>query len=161
MKKGVTRRKVLGYIRKNPKAKAKEVAQAVGVSISCVYNVKSQALKAQREKAQNAPTLKLSPKLASKPIRIQLIKQHREEAKRILNILDTATRNRETQDNVNHPPHYKVGGIEVIDFIESKKFNYNLGNVIKYVSRADHKGNRLEDLQKARWYLDREIGGLS
>lgn len=144
MKKGVTRRKVLGYIRKNPKARAKEVAKAVGVSISCVYNVKSQALKAQREKAQNAPALKLSPKLASRPIRIQLIEQHRKET-----------------DNVNHPPHYKVGGIEVIDFIESKKFNYNLGNVIKYVSRADHKGNRLEDLQKARWYLDREIGGLS
>jgi hypothetical protein len=127
MKKGVTRRKVLGYIRKNPKAKAKEVAQAVGVSISCVYNVKSQALKA-----------------------------HGTEVAKTVRVLQAISK----PDNVNHPPHYKVGGIEVIDFIESKKFNYNLGNVIKYVSRADHKGNRLEDLKKARWYLDREIGGV-
>ena len=61
-------------------------------------------------------------------------------------------------DNVNSPAHYKVGGIETIDFIEAKKLNYNLGNVIKYVTRAEHKANRLEDLQKAKWYLEREIG---
>lgn len=60
-------------------------------------------------------------------------------------------------DAVNHPDHYKVGGIETIDFIEAKKLNYHLGNVVKYVARADHKGKRLEDLKKARWYLDREI----
>lgn len=64
-------------------------------------------------------------------------------------------------DPVNHPAHYKVGGIETIDFIEAKSLNYNLGNVVKYVSRADHKGERLENLEKARWYLDREIGILS
>jgi len=166
MKKGVTRRKVLSYIRKNPRAKAREVANALGIGIASVYNVTYQARKEQKEKAQKvpltalSPKLKLSPKLASKPIRIQLIKQHREEINKVLKTLDTVSRNRGVQDNVNHPPHYKVGGIEVIDFIESKKFNYNLGNVIKYVSRADHKGNRLEDLKKARWYLDREIGGV-
>jgi hypothetical protein len=60
-------------------------------------------------------------------------------------------------DVVNHPDHYKVGGIETIDFIEAKKLNYHLGNVVKYITRADHKGKRLEDLKKARWYLDREI----
>jgi hypothetical protein len=64
-------------------------------------------------------------------------------------------------DPVNHPAHYKVGGIETIDFIEAKSLGYNLGNVVKYVSRADHKGERLENLEKARWYLDREIGNLS
>ena len=64
-------------------------------------------------------------------------------------------------DNVNSPAHYKVGGIETIDFIEAKKLNYNLGNVVKYITRADHKGNRLEDLQKAKWYLEREINTLS
>lgn len=63
-------------------------------------------------------------------------------------------------DNVNHPAHYKVGGIETIDFIEAKQLNYNLGNVVKYVSRADHKGERLENLEKALWYLEREIGNL-
>lgn len=60
-------------------------------------------------------------------------------------------------DVVNHPDHYKVGGIETIDFIEAKGLNFHLGNVVKYVVRADHKGRRLEDLKKARWYLDREI----
>ena len=60
-------------------------------------------------------------------------------------------------DNVNHPAHYKVGGIETIDFIEAKGFGYNLGNVVKYLARAEHKGNREEDLLKARWYLNREI----
>jgi hypothetical protein len=60
-------------------------------------------------------------------------------------------------DVVNHPPHYKIGGIETIDFIEAKGLDYNLGNVVKYVTRADHKGNKLQDLEKARWYLDRAI----
>jgi hypothetical protein len=65
-----------------------------------------------------------------------------------------------TPDTVNHPPHYKVGGIETIDFIEAKKLNYNIGNVVKYLTRADHKGNKLEDLRKAQWYLTREIETL-
>ena len=64
----------------------------------------------------------------------------------------------DTPDMVNHPPHYKVGGIEVIDFIEAKQLGYNLGNVVKYVSRAGKKGtDTLQDLQKARWYLERAI----
>jgi hypothetical protein len=63
-------------------------------------------------------------------------------------------------DSVNHPAHYKVGGIETIDFIEAKKLGYNLGNVVKYLTRADHKGNKLEDLRKAQWYLTREISAL-
>jgi hypothetical protein len=60
-------------------------------------------------------------------------------------------------DPVNHPAHYTTGGIETIDFIEAKNLNYNLGNAVKYITRADHKGNRLQDLQKAKWYLEREI----
>lgn len=63
----------------------------------------------------------------------------------------------EQADNVNHPAHYKVGGIETIDFIEAKNLSYHLGNVVKYIARADSKGNRKEDLLKAQWYLDREI----
>ena len=59
-------------------------------------------------------------------------------------------------DSVHKPKHYNVG-IEPIEAIESWKLGYNLGNVIKYVARADHKGKRIEDLKKARWYLDREI----
>jgi hypothetical protein len=64
-------------------------------------------------------------------------------------------------DMVNSPAHYKVGGIETIDFIEAKNLGYHLGNAVKYISRADHKGRRIEDLEKAKWYLDREIKRLS
>jgi hypothetical protein len=64
-------------------------------------------------------------------------------------------------DPVNHPAHYTTGGIETIDFIEAKGLSYNLGNVVKYITRADHKGNKVEDLMKARWYLDREITNLT
>ena len=63
-------------------------------------------------------------------------------------------------DPVNQPAHYKVGGIETIDFIEAKKLNYNMGNAVKYISRADHKLNKKQDLEKAVWYLNREIGSL-
>lgn len=66
-----------------------------------------------------------------------------------------------TADPVNHPAHYKVGGMETIDFIEAKNLNYRLGNVVKYITRADHKGDRLESLKKAQWYLDREIAQSS
>ena len=63
-------------------------------------------------------------------------------------------------DNVNHPSHYTDGNIEVIDFIEDKKLNYHLGNAVKYISRAGKKDPEkyTEDLQKAVWYLQREIG---
>ena len=60
-------------------------------------------------------------------------------------------------DNVNHPRHYTFGGIEVIDAIEAWGCGFHLGNVVKYVVRAPHKGCYLEDLRKARWYLDRQI----
>ena len=63
-------------------------------------------------------------------------------------------------DMVNHPPHYTVGGVETIDFIEAKELNYNMGNAVKYISRADHKGNKKQDLEKAKWYIQREITQL-
>jgi hypothetical protein len=64
-------------------------------------------------------------------------------------------------DNVNHPAHYKTGGIETIDFIEAKELDYHLGNVIKYITRAKHKGDELENLKKAQWYLNRKISNLT
>lgn len=70
-------------------------------------------------------------------------------------------------DNVNSPSHYIYGkkGIETIDYIEDKGLNFNLGNVVKYVSRCGHKKTKsmsaeakaIEDLKKALWYLNREI----
>jgi hypothetical protein len=63
-------------------------------------------------------------------------------------------------DPVNHPTHYTVGGIETIDFIEAKDLSYHLGNAVKYISRADHKGTRKQDLEKAKWYIDRAIAQI-
>ena len=68
---------------------------------------------------------------------------------------------------VNHPAHYTMGKIEVIDAIEDWKLGFHEGNVVKYVARAKHKGEKagdpakeIEDLKKARWYLDRAISKL-
>ena len=63
----------------------------------------------------------------------------------------------EEVDMVNSPPHYTKGGIETIDFIEAKGLGYRLGNVVKYITRAEEKGSALENLKKAEWYLKREI----
>jgi hypothetical protein len=63
-------------------------------------------------------------------------------------------------DQVNSPAHYTDGGIQTIDFIEAKSLNFHLGNVVKYISRAGKKGDNLEDLLKAQWYLNREIERL-
>lgn len=62
------------------------------------------------------------------------------------------------QDNVNHPPHYQFS-IEVIDAIESWGLEFHAGNVVKYVARHKQK-NGIEDLKKARWYLDRLITNM-
>ncbi|MCG2397651.1 DUF3310 domain-containing protein [Staphylococcus epidermidis] len=75
-----------------------------------------------------------------------------------------ADANEETQktldDKVNHPSHYTYGDIEVVDFIEQVTKDYKpelafaIGNAIKYISRANRKNGK-EDLDKARWYLNR------
>lgn len=68
-------------------------------------------------------------------------------------------------DSVNHPKHYNISGIncscgrqiECIDV--SRNYGFNIGNVIKYLWRYEHK-NGLEDLRKAQWYLNDEIATL-
>lgn len=60
-------------------------------------------------------------------------------------------------DLINKPPHYTHGRVEPIDAIESWQLGFHLGNVVKYLARAAHKGAFLDDLRKARWYLDRAI----
>lgn len=56
-----------------------------------------------------------------------------------------------------HPKHYNMGRYEVIDVIEDWGLGFNLGNVVKYVARADHKGVPTSDLYKALFYLNREL----
>lgn len=65
------------------------------------------------------------------------------------------------KDMVNHPPHYNNGGIECIDYIKQQLGsgfkNYLIGSIIKYVHRHEYKDQNIQDLQKARWYLDKLI----
>jgi hypothetical protein len=67
-----------------------------------------------------------------------------------------------TPSPITHPPHY--GGeddpYEAIKVIEAWKLGFHLGNLLKYVNRAGKKGDALEDLKKAQWYLNREISNL-
>lgn len=58
------------------------------------------------------------------------------------------------------PSYYKNGGLEAIDVIEAFNLSFSLGNVLKYVIRAGKKGNQLEDLRKAQWYLRRHIAAV-
>jgi hypothetical protein len=71
--------------------------------------------------------------------------------------------NGDAVDVVNSPPHYKSGGIEAIEGIEASMgpeayAGYLKGNIMKYMWRYERKGKPIEDLKKARWYLDRLIG---
>jgi hypothetical protein len=65
-------------------------------------------------------------------------------------------------DPVNHPDHYNSSAYEAIDVITAWGLGFCLGNTVKYISRAGKKdpAKKLEDLQKARWYLNREIRNI-
>ena len=133
MKKSKTKSKIMMMLRQG--VKAKEIAEELGTSTSYVYVVR-------REVKKSDPEVKSKTK--DKPL--SLYERH---------LKDSLAQAR--ADMVNHPPHYTAGGIETIDFIEAKKLGYNLGNVVKYTTRSDLKGDRLENLKKAQWYLNREI----
>lgn len=140
--------RIRAYYQKNPGAKPQEVAKALGVKPTNVYLARSKmkaAVDAIYKEAAVALTTPADEKW--KTVTMNIANQ----------AIDIAAHTPTAADPVNHPPHYKTGGIETIDFIEAKGLNYRLGNVIKYITRADHKGNRKEDLQKALWYLQREI----
>lgn len=73
----------------------------------------------------------------------------------------TLIHDKPTEADINHPLHY--GGdtpYEAIKVIEAWQLGFHLGNCIKYIRRASHKGSKLTDLKKARWYLDRYIQRL-
>ncbi len=81
------------------------------------------------------------------------------EDQMMLDLLESVKKNWGTKkEAINHPEHYQSkDGIEVIDVIDSFDLNFNLGNCIKYILRNQKKGFPLQDLQKALWYLEREI----
>ena len=115
----------------HPYAKIKEIAEKFGVTTKQIYMAR------------------YNHGVTNKPSMVKALKK--------LPVV-VSTNPKPIADMVNNPPHYKAGGIETIDFIEAKGLNYNLGNVVKYITRADLKGDRKENLEKALWYLKRELG---
>jgi hypothetical protein len=140
--------KIRKYIEQNPTKKVAEIAKELEVKYQYVYIIKRKMesraaeLTAQGHRAHPV-TGKILMQASERPIVNPQIE-----------MFEPAS------DPVNHPAHYKYGGIETIDFIEAKELGYNLGNVVKYITRSDHKGNRKEDLLKAQWYLTREINSI-
>ncbi|MEE9367012.1 MAG: DUF3310 domain-containing protein [Dehalococcoidales bacterium] len=63
-------------------------------------------------------------------------------------------------DPVNHPSHYNQGDMEVIEAIEGLKLGFFAGTILKYLARYPYKGEPLEDLEKAHWYLERLIKNI-
>jgi len=155
--------KVRRHYEKFPDAKHAEVSSALGIDIKYLYVIKNKLKTTGRLPITPAVPLTTlttdkSFKALLEEVRIKPINKIRMEApERMVEVSKQAFKVSATPDLVNQPPHYTAGGIETIDFIEAKKLNYNLGNVIKYLTRADHKGSKLEDLRKAQWYLTREI----
>lgn len=142
--------KIRQFITENPYMHLKDVAIKFDTTYQIVYMIKRK----MGTKVEKSPK-----EVKTKPLRLPIMKdtvtnltpeQNTDLALKI-------TMEEPKSDPVNHPAHYKAGGIETIDFIEAKGLNYRLGNVVKYITRADHKGNRKQDLEKAMWYLKREI----
>lgn len=174
------------YAVANPNAKAKEIGEALGVKPTYVHAV-LWAVKARTKKARVAATKKTDWRtlhISSSDNSIEKVMEREtlklpEVGDTVGGLVFTKLKNGKFRwlppamvpmpepkqiemfepeaDPVNHPAHYKVGGIETIDFIEAKRLNYNMGNAVKYITRADHKGNRKQDLEKAIWYLKREL----
>lgn len=136
--------KICKFFAKNRQATPAEAVEATGESLQMIYNVRY-ILRKKNPKYFDAK------KPGPKPT---------ESARIPPPLLPMPEIDSPTPDMVNSPPHYRSGGIETIDFIEAKKLNYNLGNVVKYITRADLKGNRKQDLAKALWYLQREINSM-
>lgn len=163
-KKRTKTQRINALLASNPELTPKEIAKKLGVSPNLVHQVKWQTKK-------NSDFVSKVFAKVKKPSRIV---EEVTEMKSVLDALDKIKEEKKTNDlvndwfdrayekyqtdPVNHPAHYKAGGIETIDFIEAKDLNYRLGNVVKYVSRAGKKdSDPIQDLEKAAWYLQREI----
>jgi acetolactate synthase regulatory subunit len=154
---------------KQPNLTADLVMKHLGVSKVYAYNLLSTARKslgmvkhrgkwALKMRMQATPRDEAAMKLLTVMSSNESVKEKlAEQAEMLKDFIAPRIVETHHTDNVNHPAHYKVGGVETIDFIEAKGLNYNLSNVVKYITRAGHKDDLREDLLKARWYLEREI----
>jgi hypothetical protein len=153
--------RVRAYQAKHPTASAKQVAEACGTNSAYVYVIRTKDPKWETVSVGTSDK-SIVKHLGATMAKDDVTKLTDEQTSRLVYNMTKARARMQAADapqvdNVNQPAHYKVGGIETIDFIEAKQLNYHLGNVVKYIARADNKGNRKEDLLKAQWYLGREI----
>lgn len=154
---------VRGYLATHPKAAPKDIQARFNCSIAMAYRL----VKENKERlAMQAAAEKIRADSAAAAQAAQQLDTPAEPAVVTITVAEPLVAapaevktDAVTADMVNHPPHYTTGGIETIDFIEAKGLHkhYHLANAIKYISRAPYKGNYLEDLEKATWYLQREI----
>jgi hypothetical protein len=152
--------KVRAFLKLHPKAKAATVAKDLGIQPSVVHSTM------WRDKKFGAPKRRYTKKAKAEawtPIAVVSSNAPFDSASIPLPITMAEPKveapNIEV-DMVNSPPHYKVGGIEVIDFIQAKltteEFRgYLQGNVLKYSSRVGYKGDASEDLAKLVWYANK------
>ena len=142
-------KKIIAYMQEHPNAKAGEIAKLFKVSVQSVYQRKAKLKSAATKESWKVAYVGVSKKRGRpRQIPSTLVPNA---------VMSMAVY---ADDKVNSPSHYKVGGIETIDFIEAKQLDYHLGNVVKYISRADHKDEKLENLKKAQWYLNRAVSNL-
>jgi len=137
----------------NPDVKPSVIAKKFGVSVASIYQRKAKLKSAAPKTVKRKGSWELASVSTSKKSVFQKPSTLAPNAVASMALF--------ADDVVNHPSHYKVGGIETIDFIEAKQLDYHLGNVVKYISRADHKDEKLENLKKAQWYLNRAVANLS
>lgn len=149
--------KIRAFLKLHPKAKAATIAKDLGVKPSVVHST------LWRDKKLGAPKRRYTKKAkAGAWTPIAVVSSNTPFEPRIIEMPITMEEPKIEAPNievdmVNSPPHYKVGGIEVIDFIQAKltteEFRgYLQGNVLKYSSRVGYKGDASEDLAKLVWY---------
>ena len=146
--------KIRRYLTANPDMALKDVAARFDTTYQVVYMVRQEMRKRERFAANE---LLPAPEVKDGFVYHWINTDALDEASKDALASQLITMEEPASDPVNHPAHYKTGGIETIDFIEAKEFNYNMGNAVKYISRAEHKGNKKQDLEKAIWYLNREL----
>ena len=156
------------YYAANPDVKPAEVADKFNTSYQVAYMVKRKMqpkkIVLQRAEVEIANKLGI-PTAEYARQKAKMLKEPRRKTvlwqpPALLPVPEPITMTEPVADPVNHPAHYRVGGIETINFIEAKGLDYNLGNVVKYITRSDYKDNKLQDLQKAAWYLNRAISKI-
>jgi len=141
--------KVRAFLKLHPNAKPATVAKDLGIKPSIVHST------LWRDNRYGAPKRKYKTRDKDAWETVAVATSNTSFASRLVELPITMEEPKE--DMVNHPPHYKVGGIEVIDFIKAKltpeEFRgYLKGNVLKYTSRVGYKDDAKQDIGKMVWY---------